>query len=63
MVSYISKNPFIGKPLDETGLIEVNCIMLEKRFEIQPNEVLSMFLSNPDFFGKPLTSVALELSR
>ena len=46
----IKENPFIGKICSREETFEVHCIMIEQEYGITQEEVVSMILSNVDYF-------------
>ncbi len=52
MLDKLAENPFIGKPAGEEGLYFIRCKALEREFKLEHNEVLSLVLSNYEWFEK-----------
>lgn len=46
----VAKNPFMGNPCDELDLFNINCEILEDYFSINHDEVISILMSNLEFF-------------
>ena len=46
----LKENPYIGKICSKEETFEVHCIMIEQEYEITQEEVVSMILSNVDYF-------------
>lgn len=60
----IAENPFTaGEPVKKEDLWEVMMIMIEQRFDLIPDEVKSLYLSNTEYFKKNSEEdIIMELS-
>ncbi len=60
----IIKNPFTaGKPVKKEEMWEVMMMMIEQRYELVSDEVISLYLSNTDYFEKKSEGeIIMELS-
>ena len=58
----LAENPFVGKPVKKEEYFVVMMQMIEQRFDLIPDEVKSLYISNPEYFKKGEFKIIMELS-
>ena len=58
----LAENPFIGKIVKKEEYFVIMMHMIEQRFDLIPDEVKSLYISNPEYFKKDEFKIIMELS-